>query len=217
MFFKLHDEHRIGYKKLTPADLGIGTSHQTHIGLYEDVLNYLPNTGIVKTAMLIYKDYCDIIDCFFDRIENPDGTFRSPKIRIGDTDSVARRIRHFAHSNNYAAEWYLVWFGLYSQELVFLLLDSSSADYEALHPYFDSGKHIIQGKSYTDYQVYRLYDMSKSTKALRICTSFLAYAERVYASQMLFSKELITVSTKAQTINYAVAPTIFSCKKEIKF
>lgn len=39
MFFKINAECHIGFKKLTAADLGIGTSHQTHIGLYEGVLN----------------------------------------------------------------------------------------------------------------------------------------------------------------------------------
>ena len=40
MFFKINAECHIGFKKLTAADLGIGTSHQTHIGLYEGVLNF---------------------------------------------------------------------------------------------------------------------------------------------------------------------------------
>lgn len=41
---------------------------------------------VVSTAMLICDGYCDIIKCYFDRIENPDGTFRSPKIRIGGSE-----------------------------------------------------------------------------------------------------------------------------------
>ena len=44
MFFELNDEKRIGYKQLTDADLGRSLlSHQTHIGLFDDVLTYLPN------------------------------------------------------------------------------------------------------------------------------------------------------------------------------
>ena len=36
MFFTLHPERKIGYKKLSEADLGLSLdSHQTHIGLYE--------------------------------------------------------------------------------------------------------------------------------------------------------------------------------------
>lgn len=69
MFFKINAECHIGFKKLTAADLGIGTSHQTHIGLYEGVLNFLPDVDVVSTAMLICDGYCDIIKCYFDRIE----------------------------------------------------------------------------------------------------------------------------------------------------
>jgi len=346
MFFKLHSEHKIGYKRLSAADLGKGTSHQTHIGLYEDILDYLPNTGVVQTAMLIYGGYCDIIDCYFDRIENPNGTFRSPKIRIGDTDSVARRIREFA-SKDSDSEWYLVWFGLDSQELVFMLLRSGSPDYEALHPYLQTSRQVISednpaftavlrlieqkvdmvsvdlqeeleivaqtGKSskrykpfdiekartlfksigrqgeelvcayldrervarhivsykwmnasresglpfdfivddglssschidvkstnfkfaqpivfsdgeidfiksrdYHDYQVYRVYDMSKTSKALKICTAFLSYAEKVHASQLQFRNELSVLDTKAPSISYAVSPLKFKLMQDIK-
>lgn len=49
MFFKINAECHIGFKKLTAADLGIGTSHQTHIGLYEGVLNFLPDVDVVST------------------------------------------------------------------------------------------------------------------------------------------------------------------------
>lgn len=83
-FFEPHKEHKIGYKKLSPADLGLGNSHQTHIGLYEGILDFLPNSDVDKMALLIYKDNCILAECFFDRIENPDGTFRSPKIKMGE-------------------------------------------------------------------------------------------------------------------------------------
>ena len=33
MISQIHPDSSIGLKKLTDADLGIGTSHQTHIGL----------------------------------------------------------------------------------------------------------------------------------------------------------------------------------------
>ena len=98
MFFFFFDiEKRIGLKKLSSADLGTsGTSKQTHIGLYNDVLQFLGDS-VVTTAMLVYGDYCQMLDCYFDRIENPDGTFRSPKIRIGNKneDSVVSKIREF--------------------------------------------------------------------------------------------------------------------------
>lgn len=78
IFYFFGIEKRIGIKKLSKADLGISdTSNQTHIGLYNDVLQFLDDNAIT-TAMLVYGDYCKMLDCYFDRIENPDGTFRSP-------------------------------------------------------------------------------------------------------------------------------------------
>ena len=57
-FFFFNDEKRIGFKKLSRADLGISdSSNQTHIGLYEGVLEFLDDTDVVKSAMLIYDDY----------------------------------------------------------------------------------------------------------------------------------------------------------------
>jgi len=108
LFFHTHKESRIGFKKLSAADLGLSAdSHQTHIGLYEDVLTFLDDSDVVKSAMLIYGDWCDILDCNFDRIENPDHTFRSPKIKKGDVkDSVVVKIREFAATKP-TSDWYL--------------------------------------------------------------------------------------------------------------
>lgn len=143
MFFKINAECHIGFKKLTAADLGIGTSHQPHIGLYEGVLNFLPDVDVVSTAMLICDGYCDIIKCYFDRIENLDGTFRSPKIRIGGSEeSVVKRIREFASADT-GADWYLLWFGLESEELVFILLNANSEDYHRLHSYISDNDKIL--------------------------------------------------------------------------
>lgn len=339
MFFKLHDEHKIGCKKLSRADLGTGISHQTHIGLYEDVLNFLPSTDVVQTAMLIYNDYCDIIDCYFDRIENPDGTFRSPKIRLGSTDSVVRRIREFA-SEDTEAEWYLLWFGLDSQELVFMLLNSSSQDFDTLSRYFSPGRQVIDDShpafaailrlieqkidmvssdlqeeleivaqvgetsrkykpydieraktifrnigrtgeelvnqylekeqslrhisyfqwmnasresglpfdfiidaglstslhidvkstnfrfeqpivfsggeidfirsgDYADYRVYRVFDMGKEQKSLKICSSLQPYAAELHARQQSYFKQLEGLHTKVNAISYSVSPILF--------
>jgi hypothetical protein len=144
IFFHTNDEHRIGWKKLSRADLGISDkSQQTHIGLYEDVLTFLDDSDVVKSAMLMYDDYCDIHNCTFDRIQNPDGTFRSPKIRVGDSaDSVVSKIREFASTDS-SAVWYLIWVGLDSDELVFWLVKSGSADYRAAqHIIFDAPRVI---------------------------------------------------------------------------
>lgn len=143
-FFFFDIEKRIGLKKLTNADLGTSsTSRQTHIGLYNDVLQFLEDNA-VTTAMLIYDNYCQILDCYFDRIENSDGTFRSPKIRSGNRneDSIVSKIREFA-STDTSAEWYLLWSGLENQDLVFWLINNKSDDYNIIKGLIGSKTRII--------------------------------------------------------------------------
>lgn len=150
-FFFFNDEKRIGYKKLSLADLGIShSSNQTHIGLYEGVLEFLDDTDVVKSAMLIYDDYCDILDCSFDRIKTPEGRYRSPKIRIGsDTNSsIVYKIREFA-KEDVNADWYLVWTGLESKELVFWLIKGGSKDYKVAQTFFPSKKSVLDESSPT--------------------------------------------------------------------
>lgn len=130
MIFKIHSENVYGIKKLTYADLGQNIGHQTHIGLYEGILTYLSNEDEIKESYLIYENKCDRLDCYFDRIKNPDGTFRSPKIRMGETDSIVKRIREYA-ANSYS-DLYLMWFSLDNGELLFLLFKKDSADYQHL-------------------------------------------------------------------------------------
>lgn len=159
-FFFFNNEKRIGFKKLSAADLGLSnTSHQSHIGLYEGVLNFLENTDVVKSAMLIYGDYCDILDCSFDRIENPNGSYRSPKIRIGNDpdNSIVSRIREFAHKNP-ADDWYLAWFGLESEEIVFWLIKSNTDDYTIARRFFSKDNVVLNEDSptYTDAKDYLL-------------------------------------------------------------
>ena len=132
MFFELHDENRIGYKELSDADLGRAEkSHQTHIGLFDDVLTFLSNSAIVKDAMVIYNNKADILPLHFDRIQNPDGSFRSPKIRAGvNTDeSVLSVIRNTVRRTSPVGSWYLFWFGLKSCQPVFLIFEKDSQTY----------------------------------------------------------------------------------------
>lgn len=127
MIFKIHPENIFGIKKLTRADLGQNEGHQTHIGLYDGILSYLSNEDEIQQSYLIFKDKCERLDCYFDRIKNQDGTFRSPKIRTGQTDSIVRRIREYASNMN--QELYLMWFSLDNKELLFLLFEEGSEDY----------------------------------------------------------------------------------------
>lgn len=133
MFFELHDEKKIGYKKMSPADLGTSlSSHQTHIGLSESVLTFLSDRDTVsENSIFIYEDKFEYIDAYFDRIENKDGTFRSPKIRTGDRGcvSVVSTIRGIVKRFDQDTKWYLLWFGLKNSKIVFFLFNNSSVDY----------------------------------------------------------------------------------------
>ena len=135
MFFELHDERKIGYKLLSDADLGTGTSHQTHIGLSEGVLSFLSDRDIIsEDSIFIYGESFDYIDAYFDRIENPDGTFRSPKIKTGGKDavSVTSTIRDIVRNDGKDLNWFLFWFGLKNDKIVFLLFNSQSNDYKSI-------------------------------------------------------------------------------------
>lgn len=132
MFFQLHDEKKIGYKALTNADLGRKeTSHQTHIGLFDDVFTFFPNSKEVTDAMLIYENQVEFLSVNFDRIQNPNNTFRSPKIKTGGTNvvSVVSYIRDRAKEKDSEMIWYLFWFGLKSEQPVFFLFNESSSAY----------------------------------------------------------------------------------------
>lgn len=146
-FFFFDIENRIGLKKLSDADLGrSATSNQTHIGLYNDVLTFLGN-NVVTSAMLIHENYCQLLDCYFGRIENPDGTFRSPKIRLGtnDSDSLVHEIREFA-ARKPNEEWYILWSGLDNKDLVFWLINDKSEDFGFIKNLIYSKVKIITDK-----------------------------------------------------------------------
>ncbi len=137
MFFNLHKDTVIGYKKLSEADLGTSqTSNQTHIGLYEETLNFITNYQQESSAQLIYESKIYETISLLDPIRNPNGTFRSPKIRMGTLnelqdkklDSLGKAIRDIASFEN-TNSWYILWFGLENEELVFILFQEGSTDY----------------------------------------------------------------------------------------
>lgn len=135
MFFELHEENRIGYKELSDADLGRAEkSKQTHIGLFDDVLTFLPNSSTVKDAMVIYNNKAEILPLHFDRIQNPDGSYRSPKIRAGARkgESVLSFIRETVKATSPDGTWYLFWFGLKSGQPVFLIFERGTKIYSDL-------------------------------------------------------------------------------------
>lgn len=134
-FFELNGEGKIGYKNLTDADLRRReTSHQTHIGLFDDVLTFLPNKVEIPDALLVYNDDCDELPVCFDRIQRANGEYNSPKIKSGGqgTISIASQIVQIAKSENVSLKWFLLWFGLKSEQPVFFLFHNQSDSYTKL-------------------------------------------------------------------------------------
>lgn len=150
--FKLHEENRIGHKVLTDADLGISkTSNQTHIGLSDKVLTFLPKSETISDKnILIYENNFDFLEMYLKRIVNKkDGSLRSPAIRMGERNaiSIATLIRDIA-SCDPNAKWHLMWFGLKNEKVVFYLFSDSSDDYEAILKMgveLKDGTHTISG------------------------------------------------------------------------
>ena len=132
MDFKINKENTLGYKELTDADLGrSATSHQTHIALFQDVLTFLDNHKEIDDSFLIYDNVYKTLPTYFDRIENPDGSFRSPKIKTGNSkNSVVFEIRKIAKQMNSDVKWYLFWFGLDDERPVFFLFNDKSQTYQ---------------------------------------------------------------------------------------
>lgn len=156
MIYTLHSEHKIGFKQLSSADLGLSPkSHQTHIGLFEDknMLSFLKNTE-TKNAIFIYNNYSEILLCKFDRILTPEGNYRSPKIRSGrkNENTVVRKIREFAHKNP-NKQYYLVWFALETEELLFWLIDNKSSDFKVITNYFPKIDTVYDQNQPTFYDV----------------------------------------------------------------
>lgn len=132
MFFEVHSEKKIGFKKLSLNDLGLkDTGHQTHIGLYQHILDFLPDNHVEKAAILIYADYCEILNCDYGKINRRTGKIEAPNIKSGSRKekTIVNQIRYFA-SKKQGCGWYLVWFGLQSEELVFWLISDDSEDYK---------------------------------------------------------------------------------------
>lgn len=130
-FFKLNAEKKIGFKKLSAADLGLSsTSHQTHIGLFDNMLTFLPDNHVEKAAMFIYNEYCDILSCEYGKISRKNGRIDAPKVQSGDRsqNTIVRKIRRIVKAKP-QLDWFLIWFGTDSDELVFWLIGSDSQDY----------------------------------------------------------------------------------------
>ncbi len=142
MLFEVHKEGKIAYKRLSDADLKRSDfSHQTHIGLSNTSLSFIPDNKTEYSAMLIYKDYCDILSCEITKILRASGRLDAPKISMGTAvDNVVSKIRGFAHAAP-QKDFYLMWVGLDSDTPLFLLIEQDSRDFVFLDTYCDF-KHL---------------------------------------------------------------------------
>jgi hypothetical protein len=142
MVNQVHENSVIGIKRLTSSDLGFANNGVTHIGLFKDTFNFLDiseRRSLVST--LIYQNSTFDLLSIFDPITRADGTLDAPKIRKGDgdelivgnvkMDSVVRQVRRIAETN-VNTERYLLWFGLDTDELVYLLFDRDSNDFSSI-------------------------------------------------------------------------------------
>jgi hypothetical protein len=140
MFYNLHKDAIIGYKKLSQADLGTNPKgNQTHIGLYADTLQFIRNFYQEASAQVIYKNRIYESVSLINPIHTPSGSLRSPKMRIGNQqeletiglNSTANIIRNIANKDTYK-NWFMLWFGLENEELVFLIFEENSSEYTLL-------------------------------------------------------------------------------------
>ena len=139
-FFKIHENSKVGYKKLSDADLGIGISHQTHIGLHETSLDYLQNFARNSISPFIYKDSSKELLCLLTAIKRADGTIEAPKIISGHKqdliydgnkiNSITKEVREIVVREGIELNWYLMWFGLDNGDLVFFLFNNELKDFE---------------------------------------------------------------------------------------
>lgn len=137
MLFEIHKEGKIALKRLSDADLARSDrSHQTHIGLSDDSLTFMPNDKKAYSGMLVYKGYCDILRCEIARIHRADGRYDATNIKKGgrDAENIVSKIRLFAEKSP-QKDFYLVWFGLDSLTPVFWLIEDGSYDFKLIDGY----------------------------------------------------------------------------------
>ena len=152
---RLHRNAVIGIKKLSDADLGhSGKSNQTHIGLFENTLTCIDDLHLMDFCYLVTEKEKKKLLCLLDYIENPNGTFRSPKIRKGNSEeltfeghelnSVVREIRSVVRDTASKSDWYLIWFATDNQLLVFILFKFRSELFDSLSVKLDGLKQRHQ-------------------------------------------------------------------------
>lgn len=137
----LYKEYTIGVKMLSDAELNreSSPSGQTHIGLSEKVLSYLPNTPIQQEGILVVNQSCSFVECAFSKIKDNRST-KVDSLTTNPVKSVVKQIRNIA--SNAENHWYLVWFALENQTPVFWLLNDKSEDYEDLSVILEKSQNL---------------------------------------------------------------------------
>lgn len=140
MFYSLHNENRIGFKKLSEAELFGKNSHQTHIGLCKKVLTFF-QSGTEKevfSAILIHENEMDVFYGTYNMIRH-NSYVNAPKLNAGREKSAFRRIREYAQGKD-DSDWYLMWAGLESCDIALWLIHRSSSEYGQIYSFFEQAK-----------------------------------------------------------------------------
>lgn len=136
-FFEIRPDTKIGFKLLTQNDLGLKDgSGVTHIGLFKGTLEFLSAAHRNLSATLIYQNHSFNLFCPIDLITRENGNLDAPKIRSGTKlekaeygITVVEEIRKIVKANGIDKRWFLLWFGLTNEDLVFYLFKDGSEEY----------------------------------------------------------------------------------------
>ena len=132
-----------GIKRLRESEIGNDSSHQAHIGLFQDVIVSQGHHQKL-IANLYFDDRVYTTLAFLDFIQNDDGTLRSPKIRKGNQDdnyivngvsynSLVVEILNLIHSGNTDLNWYILYTQSEDNELEFYLFTAGSVLYNEIN------------------------------------------------------------------------------------
>jgi len=171
-------ENVIGIKRLSNADLGWNEgSRQTHIGLSELVLKFLPLTPVVCGGVIIFNNRCYYAECYFSKITES----RSTKIDSGKESqrmSLTRQVRSFAQNRD--VSWCLAWFATQNETPVFWLFNDQSDEYRELE---NAGVNISGTKTLSSRDP-EFHSVRQIISKLDVLNDFLALNERNFAEGM---------------------------------
>ncbi|WII08083.1 DUF3883 domain-containing protein [Methanomassiliicoccales archaeon LGM-RCC1] len=122
----------IGLKKLSGADLGHESTHQTHIGLINSIFKFFEDDDEAE-SILLYDQMSKTLPASYHRIQpSGGGSGRSIGLRTGINQdaSLLKTIREICRKKD--CGWYLIWFSLIDKTPVFILFDSESDIYKCL-------------------------------------------------------------------------------------